>query len=475
MNLHNQFAEIPGADWRALCWYGAARAAGALRIVRNSPGPPAHGLAAADPGVSLVIPSRNGRRLLEAQLPGIVRDLAALPAEILIVDNGSDDGTAEWLRAASPQALVEISAEPLSFARAVNRGIARARYSHICLLNNDMLLEPGFFAALLRAFDAVPDLFCATAQIRFPGGVRREETGKAVMAQHSPEDFPIRCDEPLLGEDGTWVLYGSGGCSLYDAAKLRALGGADEAYAPAYVEDLDLGYRAWQRGWPTVYTAAALVEHGHRATTSRYYTQLELEEILEVNYLRFLARAVADPKLFRRLWGQALRRLLRGASRTPAFRHALAAAAQIALAGAEQPSRGFPSLTRPDAEESFLALTDGSVAVFPGRAASGKPRVLVVGSRLPLPLALAGRDQILVGFADQWVAPPAETLGICLEAVLVRRGANSAFRAALRQTVAKWRPETAYLDDTLMAPYAADCEFAGNHAIHCGFPLQTTK
>jgi hypothetical protein len=62
-----------------------------------------------------------------------------------------------------------------------------------------------------------------------------------------------------------------------------------------------------------------------------------------------------------------------------------------------------------------------------------------------------------------------------LEAVLVRRGANSAFRAALRQTVAKWRPETAYLDDTLMAPYAADCEFAGNHAIHCGFPLQTTK
>ena len=444
MNLHNQFAEIPGADWRALCWYGAARAAGALRIVRRSPAPPAHGLPAAGPGVSLVIPSRNGRRLLEAQLPGVVRDLAAFPAEILIVDNGSDDGTAGWLRAAWPQTLVEVSAQPLSFARAVNRGIARARYSHICLLNNDMLLEPGFFAALLRAFDAVPDLFCATAQIRFPEGVRREETGKAVMAQHSPEDFPIRCDEPLLGEDGTWVLYGSGGCSLYDAAKLRALGGADEAYAPAYVEDLDLGYRAWQRGWPTVYTVAALVEHRHRATTSRYYTQLELEEILEVNYLRFLARAVADPKLFRRLWGQAL-------------------------------PRGFPSLTRPDAEESFLALTDGSVAVFPGRAASGKPRVLVVGSRLPLPLALAGRDQILVGFADQWAPPPAETLGICLEAVLVRRGANSAFRAALRQTVAKWRPATAYLDDTLMALYAADCEFAGNHAIHCGFPLQTTK
>ena len=47
-----------------------------------------------------------------------------------------------------------VSPAPLSFARAVNRGIAAARYSHVCLLNNDMLLEPGFFAALLRAFDS---------------------------------------------------------------------------------------------------------------------------------------------------------------------------------------------------------------------------------------------------------------------------------------------------------------------------------
>ena len=166
---------------------------------------------------------------------------------------------------------------PLSFARAVNRGIARARYSHICLLNNDMLLEPGFFGALAGAFERVPGLFCATAQIRFPEGVRREETGKTVMAQSHPEDFPIRCDEPLPGEDLSYVLYGSGGCSLYDAARLRALGGVDQAYEPAYVEDLDLGYRAWQRGWPSVYVAGAVVEHRHRATTSRYYTDAQLE------------------------------------------------------------------------------------------------------------------------------------------------------------------------------------------------------
>jgi GT2 family glycosyltransferase len=409
-----QAAWKTGAGWRALWSYGAARAAGAMRMARSRLAPPAPAPHAAR-GISVVIPSRNGRSLLEAQLPGVVHDLAAFAAEIVIVDNGSDDGTAEWLRDAWPRALVEVSAEPLSFARAVNRGVARAGFSHVCLLNNDMLLEPGFFAALARSFEAVPDLFCATAQIRFPPGVRREETGKAVMARSSPDDFPVRCDEPLPGEDGTYVLYGSGGCSLYDAAKLHALGGLDEAYAPAYVEDLDVGYRAWQRGWPTVYVAGALVEHRHRATTSRYFSQAQLEEILEVNYLRFLARAVADPELFGRLWREALLRLLRGVKRSPAFRNALGAAAGIALAGAG----ALPDLPRAGAEEAFLALTDGSVAVFPG----GSP---------------PGRRRIVVTFTDEWAAPPAELLAACAEIVLVRRGRQAAFEAALRQTALKW-------------------------------------
>jgi hypothetical protein len=237
----------------------------------------------------------------------------------------------------------------------VNRGIEAARYSRVCLLNNDMLLEPGFFTALWQAFDETPDLFCATAQIRFPAGVRREETGKAVMAASSPDDFPVRCDEPLAGEDGTWVLYGSGGCSLYDAIKLRALGNLDEAYVPAYVEDMDIGWRAWQQGWPTVYCAGALVEHRHRATTSRYYTQAELDCVLEINYLRFLVRAVVSGPLFRRLWREAMERYRR-TGKGPSPREA----ARIVFEGGRLIDVKF-------AEEKFLALTDGRIAVFPGR------------------------------------------------------------------------------------------------------------
>lgn len=310
------------------------------------------------PGISVVIPSRNGRNLLAAQMSGIAADLEGVPSEVIVVDNGSDDGTAEWLRGAWPAVVIEISPGPLSFARAVNRGVARARFSHVCLLNNDMLIEAGFFQALRRAFEGAPELFCATAQIRFPAGVRREETGKAVMARDNLTDFPLRCDEPLPGEDGTPVLYGSGGCSLYDAAKLRALGGLDEAYEPAYVEDLDIGYRAWQRAWPSVYVAGAVVEHRHRATTSRYYTEAELEAVLEINYLKFLARAVYDGVLFRRLWREALDRLLLLRDK-PSAREALGRAASIARAGSRTSAPEF-------AEHLVLALTNGCAAMFPG-------------------------------------------------------------------------------------------------------------
>ena len=458
-----------GADWSALRHFAAAQIAGWLRPVKTAI--PPHATAALQPGVTVVIPSRTGKDLLAAQLPAI---LAESPDQLVVVDNGSTDETAAWLAVHYPQIEVEHSPAPLSFAAAVNRGIARARFSHLCLLNNDMLIEPGFFAALEQPFTQIPDLFSSTAQIRFPAGVRREETGKTVWAPANPADFPVRCDVPLEGEDQSYVLYGSGGCSLYDTAKLAALGNVDETYAPAYVEDLDLGYRAWQRGWPSVYIARAIVEHRHRATTSRYYTEAALDRILELNYLRFLARSVAARPVFTRLWRHALLRLMHRMG-------PLDAAASIAWSGRRRGPVNY-------SEERFLALCDGSVSVFPGRPASAKPRVLIASPYLPFPLSHGGAvrmfnlmrraaqefDLILVAFTEHAAAPPAELLAICAEVVLVVRAGSHdlpftgrpevveefdslPFRATLQQSARKWQPAVAQLEFTQMAQYAREC------------------
>jgi GT2 family glycosyltransferase/glycosyltransferase involved in cell wall biosynthesis len=430
-------------------------------------------------GVTVVIPSRDGRGLLEAMLPGLLPQIER--GEIIVVDNGSADGTAGWLAQAYPAVRVVKTEAPLSFARAVNRGIDQSAFRRTLLLNNDMIAQPAFIQALESAFDLVPDLFCATAQIFFPPGQRREETGKATWRRENPNDFPVRCDDPVAGEDLTWVLYGSGGCSLYDTAKLRALGGAGEVFDPAYVEDLDLGYRAWKAGWPSVFCAAAHVEHRHRATTSRFYSSGDLDVFLERNYLRFLIHAVGDPKLFRRLWLEAIRRLQLNS--TNGNSAALEALRRIPRIGSWPPrTQGLLS------ETEILAIGSGDVAVFPGLSQGAGRTMAVASPYLPFPLSHGGAvriynlmrrvcqewDQVLVAFCDELAEPPRELLEICRAIVLVRRRGthyrvstprpdiveefdSETFRACLKQTVRQWSPEIVQLEFTQMAQYAADC------------------
>jgi GT2 family glycosyltransferase/glycosyltransferase involved in cell wall biosynthesis len=422
------------------------------------------------PGISVVIPSRNGRELLATCLPRISNADDAGAVEIIVVDNGSDDDTVDLLRREFPQVAIEHSGPALSFAAAVNRGAGRAQHSHLCLLNNDMQVEPGFLRALRAAFDGVPDLFAATAQIFLPRGERREETGKTVLRPAiAATDFPVQCDVPIAGEDHSYVLYPSGGCTLFDAHKFAALGGLDEAYAPAYVEDLDLGVRGWKRGWPSVYCAGARALHQHRATTSRYFTATELDQILERNFLRFVARVCPQP-VARALWKANAARLLL-AENTEALKQAAVT----------------PVLTGGGSAQ-FLDLVNGDVAVFPGRPRADRPVILIASPYLPFPLSHGAAvriynlmrraaehfDVTLVSFVEESAPVPPELLAICVEVVTVRRPGSHAlrsapwpdtvqefdspaFHAALRETVRKWRPRVAQLEFTQMAQYARDC------------------
>ncbi len=456
----------------------AAHLAGRLAGSRS----PARDLAQTAPlpqGVSVVIPTRNGRDLLARGLPEVVRQIAALSGEVIVSDNGSTDGTADWVRSEIPGVMVIQNPEPLSFARAVNAGIQAARFTHVCLLNNDMVIEPGFFAALLAPFQTVPDLFCSTAQIFLPDGVRREETGKAVMPladARKKSDFPVTCDLPIEGEDHSYVLYGSGGCSLFDTAKLRQLGGLETIYEPAYVEDLDLGVRGWQHGWPTVFAAKARVLHQHRATTSRYYTSAQLDRILEINYLRFAART--------HLWPEAIGRLNLLAARQVPNQAAL-----DALRNAWRlPFTRLTGHADKLSSETIFALGSGAAAMFPGLKRRTKPVVLIATPYIPYPLSHGGAvrmynlmrraapdfDQVLVSFVDELKPVPPEILELCVEVVTVKRFGSHlrrsasrpdmveefdspAFHAALQQTIRKWKPGIAQLEFTHMAQYAADC------------------
>ncbi len=430
-------------------------------------------------GISVVIPSHNGKHLLETLLPSLM-PLIPKSGEVIIVDNGSSDGTADWLKQIYPSIRVIKEPAPLGFSPASNLGIKAAQYSRLLMLNNDMVVEPSFVSELIKPFETVPELFGATAQIFFPEGVRREETGKAVRpSERTDDDFPVRCDLPIEGEDGSYVLYGSGGCTLYDTAKLRALGGFGEQFKPAYVEDLDLGFRAWQRGWATVYASHARVLHFHRQTSSKIFQPEQLDLLVERNYLKFVAGAASSLE-FPELWREAVGRLNHLSARMEPVKSAAAALAEAWKA---------PLWNRSSVKgEPFLALTSGEVAVFPGIAPSGRPRILVASPYMPFPLAHGGAvrmfnlmrraavhfDQVLIVFADELKQPPAELREMFSEIVVVKRigshlvpfnnrpqvveeFASPAFAQALRQTIRKWKPGVVQLEFTQLAQYAVNC------------------
>src|SRR5437899_9486373 len=127
---------------------------------------------------TVVIPNWNGRDLLEKYIPSIVTALAGNPAnEILVVDNGSTDGSADFLRAAFPQVTVLALPQNLGFGGGSNAGFRAARNDIVVLLNSDMRVASDFLAPLLEGFGD-PEVFAVSCQIFFtdPNKVR-EETG----------------------------------------------------------------------------------------------------------------------------------------------------------------------------------------------------------------------------------------------------------------------------------------------------------
>jgi hypothetical protein len=109
-------------------------------------------------GLSIVVPSWNGRALLEKFLPSLIESARAFeagcgqPTEILIADDASTDDSEEWLRAHWPEARFESSPRRQGFAPAANRGVRTARFSLVYLVNNDVALTGATLPPLAAHF-----------------------------------------------------------------------------------------------------------------------------------------------------------------------------------------------------------------------------------------------------------------------------------------------------------------------------------
>ncbi len=220
---------------------------------------------------SIMVLNWNGLQFLEKLLPTLIDAVRHHGGdhEIILVDNGSEDGSVAFVGAEFPQVKVVRHDTNLGFVRGYNAALEAATRDILVLLNNDMEVDRGFLAPLLRPFedDAV---FAVSAQIFFgDADKRREETGLTGAEWHAGRlkfrHDPVPDQTPELLP----VLWAGGGSSAVDRRRLLELGGFGDLYHPFYFEDTALSFEAWRRGWTVLLATGAHVVHAHRGTSGR--------------------------------------------------------------------------------------------------------------------------------------------------------------------------------------------------------------
>jgi GT2 family glycosyltransferase len=245
---------------------------------------------------SLVIPNWNGRDLLERFLPSWLSAIENHPgSEVLVVDNGSTDGSADWIRANYPQVHLLALPQNLGFGGGSNAGFRAAKNDIVVLLNSDMRVEPDFLAPLLDGF-IDEKVFAVSCQI-FLGDPtkRREETG-LTEARWRDGNLQVAHREDAAVDRLFPCFYGGGGSCAFDRRKFFELGGFDELLRPFYLEDTDLGFLAWKRGWKVLYQPASVVHHEHRGTIGKEFTQRYIGQVLSKNFVLFAWKNIHEPR-----------------------------------------------------------------------------------------------------------------------------------------------------------------------------------
>jgi GT2 family glycosyltransferase len=252
---------------------------------------------------TILILNWNGRDLLAQGLPSVIDAVSVTRKnhEILVVDNGSTDGSVEFVKSSFPSVRVVALEKNHGFGEGNNIGVQNAAGDIVVLLNNDMVVDRNFLSPLLEAFETEVGLFAAACQIFFQdSGKRREETGKTFsywdhgIIRYLHQDVTqLDCERKYVP-----VSWAGGGAAAFDRKKFLELGGFRSIYSPAYVEDTDLSYRARKRGWGVVFAPASIVYHKHRASSTKRYGEEDLEILIRRNQLFFLWANISDRKMF---------------------------------------------------------------------------------------------------------------------------------------------------------------------------------
>jgi GT2 family glycosyltransferase len=218
--------------------------------------------------VSIIILNWNGKQYLETCLSSLLRQTYS-DFEIIFVDNGSSDGSVEFVKSKYPGIIVIQHAKNLGFAMGVNSGILASHGKYIATINNDAEADKDWIKRLVSIMESDALIgSCASKMLRYHERDLIDSAGIVIYQNGNAYDRGAQ-DKDLGQYDSQEEVFGAcAGAALYRKEMLDETGLFDEGYF-AYFEDVDLSFRMHLFGWKCIFVPNAIVYHMHSATSKQ--------------------------------------------------------------------------------------------------------------------------------------------------------------------------------------------------------------
>lgn len=227
----------------------------------------------ANPLISVVIPNWNGKKFLAGCLDSL-KEQTYEPIEVVIVDNGSKDGSVEYLQENYPYVKLVTFPVNTGFSPAVNAGIKASTGQMVALLNNDTVVDPNWMLELVKAMNEHPEAGSAGCKmLAYDDHALLDGAGDGYRRGGLPGRIGHKERDTGRFDRKRYLLGACGGAALYRRELFADIGYFDEDYF-AYLEDVDLGLRAQAAGYKCIYVPTSIVYHLGCGTTGSGYSPL---------------------------------------------------------------------------------------------------------------------------------------------------------------------------------------------------------
>jgi GT2 family glycosyltransferase len=223
--------------------------------------------------VSIIIPNYNGINFINECLDSLEKQDSFF--EVIIVDNGSNDGSVDFIRENYPEYNLIENQENLGFSKAVNQGLKLVATDYVFILNNDVVLERDCINNLLNCIQSDDNIFAvASKMIQYDNKCKLDDAG---------DEYTLLGWTRKVGDGKSINLYNDkretfsacAGAAIYRRNVFDSIGFFDENFF-AYMEDVDISYRAKIHGYKCIYCPDAIVYHHGSGTTGSRYNEFKI-------------------------------------------------------------------------------------------------------------------------------------------------------------------------------------------------------